>query len=138
MNMQGLSDICALIVDDEKEMRHVLKDILQDIGIGHFFEAGDVKGALHILKTSYKRIDIVLCDWNLPGQSGLDLRAEMEREEIKCAFLIVSGRGDHDSVLTAKNAGVAGYIRKPFSPYLVETRILIALQRMKNPKVCEQ
>jgi DNA-binding response OmpR family regulator len=79
-------------------------------------------------------VELILCDWNMPGRPGLDLLEELRLDGISPIFLIVSGRGDHDSVQEAKEAGVAGYIRKPFSPDQVESRILSALHRTKAMK----
>lgn len=132
---EAFSHTNVLIVDDERDMRYILHAILRDMGLRNVHEAHDVRDALHIIKTSMEPIDLILCDWNMPGRPGLDLLKELHMEGGPPAFLIVSGRGDHDSVVTAKKAGVAGYIRKPFSPKQVETRILGALQRTQESKV---
>jgi two-component system chemotaxis response regulator CheY len=130
--MKGLAHVYALIVDDERDMRFILKMLLKGMGIHNIAEAHDGKHAIQILQTTHNAIDLVLCDWNMPGMTGIQLHEEISLIMTAPPFLIISGRGDHDSVVTARSAGVAGYIRKPFSPEQVETRVLQALQCSKS------
>lgn len=134
MSDPDLSAINALIVDDERDMRHIIRTVLQNFGIREVCEAHDVKSALHIYRSSVRPVDLILCDWNMPGQCGIELLKELTYDGTIPPFLIISGRSDHDSVMMAKEAGVSGYIRKPFTPEQVESRILQALQRRNAAK----
>lgn len=135
IKLDDLASVNVLIVDDERDMRHILREILQDIGVRNVHEAPDVKAALHFIRFSLTPVDLIVCDWNLPGQTGLELLQELSYDGEVPPFLIVSGRSDHDSILLAKEAGVDGYIRKPFAPEQVESRVMSALQRSKTAKV---
>jgi DNA-binding response OmpR family regulator len=78
------------------------------------------------------RYDLVLCDWEMPEMSGLELlgwlRAnETEREESKTPFIMVTSRGDKSHVVKAVEAGVSDYIGKPFSNEQILKKVLKAL-----------
>lgn len=79
-----------------------------------------------------KRYDLVLCDWEMPEMSGLELlqwlrdREQLEGEE-KTPFIMVTSRGDKDHVVKAVEAGVNDYIGKPFSNEQLLRKIFKAL-----------
>ncbi len=137
MNGDGLEELVVLIVDDEKEMRLIMKSVLQDMGIRNIIEAEDAKHAHHILRYAFGKVDIILCDWNLPGESGMEFLHDLRGEDCRIPFLVISGRGDSQSVTLAKEASVAGYILKPFTPEQLEARIRGLLHRVNGMKACE-
>jgi len=61
----------VLVVDDFATMRRILKNILKQIGFTNISEADDGKIALTELKK--EKFDLILCDWNMPQMSGLEL-----------------------------------------------------------------
>ncbi len=130
MNFHFPPELTVLIVDDEREIRLILKSILVDIGIKSTIEAEDAKHALRMIKYSHKPIHLILCDWNLPGISGLDFLDQLHAQNLERPFFIISGRSDLDSVLSAKTHGVKGYIRKPFSAEQVESHIFSSLKQI--------
>lgn len=79
-----------------------------------------------------KRYDLVLCDWEMPELSGLELlqwlrdREQVEAED-KTPFIMVTSRGDKDHVVKAVEAGVNDYIGKPFSNEQLLRKIFKAL-----------
>lgn len=128
MNAQELEHVHVLIVDDDRDMRVILKSFLKDMGIHHVTEASDSRHALQIVQSAFRPIDLILCDWNMPGLSGIEFVEEVALAGHHPQCLMISGRGDTDSVLVARAAGVSGYIRKPFDPEHLEARVLQALQ----------
>lgn len=128
MNAEKFAALNVLIIDDERDMRFILKMLLRGMGFHNIIEAHDAKHALQIIQTAPAPMDLILCDWNMPGQTGIQFLEEIALQGDVPPFLIISGRGDHDSVVVAKAAGVTGYIRKPFAPEQVETRVLQALR----------
>lgn len=127
--MQELSALNVLVVDDQKESRAVLRSMLQDIGIVQVVEAQDAKNAEQILDHHHTKIDLIICDWNMPSITGIDFLEQIRGNGNKIPFFMVSGRGDHESVQQAKNNGVAGYLRKPFSPSQIEAKLRAVLHR---------
>ncbi len=74
-------------------------------------------------------VDLVLCDWNMPGMSGLDFLRQVRSVGLEIPFLMVTGRADKESVIEAKDAGVSAYIAKPFSQTQLEAKLRILVAR---------
>ena len=104
-----------LIVDDFATMRRILRNVLKQIGFTSIKEADDGKSALKELKK--KKFDLVLCDWNMPEMSGIELlkaiRADDELKDIP--FVMVTAESQRDNILEAVKAGANNYIVKPFT-----------------------
>lgn len=105
-----------LIVDDAASMRTLTKAILREAGFTHVFDAPG--GAEAMLMMRKVKINIVVCDWNMPGMSGLDLfkavKADVKLETPPWIMLTSSSEGD--KVKEAIMAGITSYIVKPFKP----------------------
>ena len=105
----------VLVVDDFATMRRILKNILKQIGFSNIAEADDGKTALAELKK--ERFDLVLCDWNMPEMSGIELlqniRSDDELKDIP--FVMVTAEAQKDNILEAVKAGVNNYVVKPFT-----------------------
>jgi two-component system chemotaxis response regulator CheY len=105
-----------LIVDDSASMRTLTKAILREAGFTHVFDAPG--GAEAMLMMRKIKINIVVCDWNMPGMSGLDLfkavKADLKLETPPWIMLTSSSEGD--KVKEAIMAGITSYIVKPFKP----------------------
>jgi len=105
----------VLIVDDFATMRRILKNILKQIGFSNITEADDGKTALIELKK--EQFDLVLCDWNMPEMSGLELLQKVRSDdELKdTPFVMVTAEAQKDNILEAVKAGVNNYVVKPFT-----------------------
>ena len=111
----SLNDLHVLVVDDQANALHLIKDMLKSFGVLAVQTAADAPGALELLKERKDLVDVVLCDWSMPEMSGLDLLREVRKTHKDLPFVMVTGTADPASVLAAKDGGVTGYIRKPFS-----------------------
>jgi DNA-binding NtrC family response regulator len=120
-----LEKIRVLIVDDQQEMRSMIKGMLMDMGITQTFEASDGKEALSFSDAALDMVDVVICDWNMPKLSGVEFLRQMRSVSPEMPFLMITGRSDVDSVAEAKASGVTAYIRKPFSPAQLETKLRV-------------
>ena len=105
----------VIIVDDFATMRRILKNILRQIGFGNISEAGDGKSALRELKK--QKFDLILCDWNMPEMSGVELLTTIRSDdELKnMPFIMVTAEAQKDNIIEAVKAGVSNYIVKPFT-----------------------
>jgi len=105
----------VLIVDDFATMRRILKNILKQIGFSNIAEADDGKTALTELKKD--KFDLVLCDWNMPGMSGLELLQNVRSDAgLKdTPFIMVTAEAQKENILEAVKAGVNNYVVKPFT-----------------------
>ncbi len=126
-----LANLKILIVEDQPESRMSLKTILDELGVREVFEADDGRTGAQFVGESGNGIDLVLCDWNMPVMSGIDFFRHVREQGNAVPFLMITGRGDHDSVMEARSTGVNGYIRKPFSPQQIEAKLRILATRLK-------
>jgi len=108
----------VLIVDDSAAMRSVIKKTIKVSGfkVGEYLEAADGKEALDILSNAW--IDLVLSDINMPNMNGLELLAEMSKDQdLKpIPVVMITTEGSQKSVQKSEELGAKGYIKKPFQP----------------------
>lgn len=123
----SLDGLNVLVVDDDEAMRMLVCRMLKRMRVDRIVEAGGGEQALERLAAAPKGVDIVICDWNMPGMSGMDLFKQVHANQPKLPFLMLTGRADLESVVAAKKAGVHGYIVKPISPQELKTKITYLL-----------
>jgi two-component system, OmpR family, response regulator RegX3 len=81
-------------------------------------------------KAGEKAIDILLLDWNLPGESGLDLVQQLrESQGAYIPVIFITANQDEDDIVTALQAGADDYITKPARPNEVLARVRAQLRR---------
>lgn len=105
----------ALVVDDSKALRMLMKNILKGIGF-ETFEAGHGKEALERL-AAIGNVDLALVDWNMPEMNGLDfvkaLRSDVTKDDIK--IIMVTTETEMPRMVAALEAGANEYLMKPFT-----------------------
>ena len=108
----------VLIVDDSFSMRAVIKKIIKVSGfnVGKYLEAADGKEALKVLEDEW--VDLVLTDINMPNMSGLELIAEIKRDQLMQSIpvVMVTTEGSKERMQESMELGASGYIKKPFLP----------------------
>lgn len=118
----------VLVADDSKDMRQLIKDMLKEIGVKQIFEAEDGREALRrSTQTGEDRPDIIVCDWDMPHLSGIDLLRELRKNTSHQIFVMATSHKDVESVKLARAAGVDGYIIKPFSANQLRNKIVSIL-----------
>mgnify|MGYP003384581704 FL=1 len=106
----------VLVVDDAAFIRDLIKKAMRDSYPSFkIHEAMDGRKAQAVLKSN--PIDLVLCDWEMPEMSGLELITWMRTEDRykETPFMMITSRGERDHVIKAVTAGVSDYIGKPFT-----------------------
>jgi len=105
----------ALVIDDSKAMRMILKRELVALGF-EVFEAGDGQEALSRL-AELGAVDVVLVDWTMPGMDGMtfvhQVRAEAAYEEMR--VVMITSESDPAQIFHALMAGVDEYATKPIT-----------------------
>jgi two-component system chemotaxis response regulator CheY len=119
----------VLLVEDQPEARSMTRNMLSELGITQIFESKDGREALSFMDMADDFVNFVICDWNMPNLSGIELLKQIRSVNGALPFLLVTGRTDMDSVFEAKSAGVSGYIRKPFSPAQLEAKLRALLHK---------
>ncbi|HKM37581.1 MAG TPA: chemotaxis response regulator CheY [Thiopseudomonas sp.] len=112
-----------LIVDDFSTMRRIIKNLLRDLGFTNTAEADDGATALPMLKNG--NFDFLVTDWNMPIMSGLDLLREVRADaNLKhLPVLMVTAEAKRDQIIAAAQAGVNGYVVKPFTAQALKDKI---------------
>jgi two-component system chemotaxis response regulator CheY len=128
----GLEKLRILIVDDQAEIRAMIRNMLSDMGITQTFEAADGKEAMSFIDSAMDFIDLVICDWNMPKLSGVELLRQLRSVNPDLPFLMITGRSDIESVAEAKASGVTAYIRKPFSPAHLEIKLRVVKSQIER------
>lgn len=124
------SGLKILIVEDQAEARALLRNMLMELGVNQIFEASDGREALKFIDNAFDFIDLIICDWNMPAMSGVELLRQLRTVDPTMPFLMITGRSDLESVVEAKSSGVTGYIRKPFSPKQLEAKLKIIIHKI--------
>jgi two-component system, chemotaxis family, chemotaxis protein CheY len=113
----------VLVVDDFSTMRRIIKNLLRELGFTNMVEADDGATALPILKSG--GIDFLITDWNMPGMPGIELlNAVRGDEQLKhLPVLMVTAEAKREQIVQAAQAGINGYIVKPFTAQTLQTKI---------------
>ncbi|HBN8448496.1 response regulator [Ectopseudomonas oleovorans] len=125
-----MSKVSVLVVDDASFIRDLVKKGLRDHFPGiQIDEAVNGRKAQQMLMR--QTVDLILCDWEMPEMSGLELLGWCrEQDALKTTpFIMVTSRGDKENVVQAIQAGVSDYIGKPFSNDQLVTKVRKALSR---------
>ena len=121
-----------LVVDDFSTMRRIVKNLLVEIGFSNIEEADDGKTALPILENG--GIDFLVTDWNMPGMAGIDLlkavRANPELSSLP--VLMVTAEAKREQIMEAAEAGVNGYVVKPFTADTLKEKVDKVFLRLEN------
>jgi len=125
-----------LVVDDFEPMRKVTSGQLRAMGANIILTAKNGAEALRILQK--RRVDIVLCDWNMPIMTGLELLKEVRADAIlsRLPFIMITAEIERERVAEAINSGVSDLLVKPYTTNRLATRIekaLTARPRSSSP-----
>jgi len=125
-------DMKILIVDDFSTMRRIIKNLLRDLGFTNVKEADDGNTALPMLTSEH--FDFLVTDWNMPGMTGIDLlRAVRADERLKhLPVLMVTAEAKREQIIEAAQAGVNGYVVKPFTALALKEKIEKIFERVNG------
>ena len=124
-----MDNICTLIVDDSSVMRKIVERSLRQAGLNltQVFEAANGAEALAAIKNH--KVDLILCDINMPVMDGLEFVKQLASLESAkgVPVVMITTEGSEGHVVQALSAGARGYIRKPFTPDQVKEHVLPVL-----------
>ncbi|MCB1790344.1 MAG: response regulator [Gammaproteobacteria bacterium] len=124
----NLAKLKTLVVDDMSSMRMMIKSVLRDNGIVDIVEAADGEKAVELLAKG--RIDLVICDWDMPNMNGLAFLRHVRADAAmaRLPFIMLTANADRDHVERAIEAGVSDYLAKPFKPPDLIRKVLRVLR----------
>jgi response regulator NasT len=124
-----------LIAEDEVVPRMDLKETLQNLGYQVVGVAEDGRQAVDLAREL--RPDLVLMDIKMPHLDGISAARQLLEERV-AAVLLLSAYSDRDLVDGAKDAGVLGYVTKPFAEPQLVTAVEVALARFRELQSLEK
>ena len=130
--MEGLR---ILIVDDESIIRMDLREMLSNLGYLVIGEVGDGRSAVNLAREL--RPDLVIMDIKMPDMDGIDAAKILTEEKI-APVLLLTAYSQRELVSRAKEAGVAGYLVKPFRESDLSPAIEVALARFVEFEALEK
>src|SRR6187431_3732594 len=112
-----------LVVDDFSTMRRIVKNLLQELGYSDITEADDGNTALPLLQAG--SFDVLITDWNMPGMPGIDLLKAVRADArlAKLPVLMLTAEAKREQIIEAAQAGVNGYVIKPFTAVTLKEKI---------------
>ena len=103
-----------LVVDDEEGVRRSLKKVLERDGYSVLL-AEDGRRAIGIVRDNPQRIKTVMSDYKMPGIDGLETLIEIGKINPEMTRIMLTGYATMESAIESVNAGIDGFITKPFS-----------------------
>ena len=118
-----------LVVDDYSAMRKIIRNLLRDLGFTNTHEAADGSAALSMLQGG--GFDFLITDWTMPGMQGIDLLKAVRADAALSTLpvLMVTAESKRDQIVEAAQAGVNGYVVKPFTGVTLEQKIRMIFER---------
>ena len=119
-----------LIVDDFSTMRRIIKNLLRELGFSNTSEADDGSTALPMLKSG--NFDFLITDWNMPNMEGIALLKAVRADPMlkSLPVLMVTAEAKRDQIVEAAQAGVNGYIVKPFTAATLQEKLDKIFEKM--------
>lgn len=121
-----------LVVDDFSTMRRIIRNLLRDLGFNNIEEADDGNSALPMLRSG--KYNFLITDWNMPGMNGMELLKEVRADESlkSLPILMVTAEAKRDQIVSAAQAGVNGYVVKPFTAAVLKDKIEKIFERIES------
>jgi two-component system OmpR family response regulator len=121
-----------LVIEDDPEIRHLLRDYLQRQGFR--VDIGDGGAALDRFRTTLGEPDLVVLDIMLPGEDGLSICRRL-RASSRVPILMLTAKGEDIDRILGLEMGADDYLAKPFKPRELVARIRAILRRIETPPV---
>jgi two-component system chemotaxis response regulator CheY len=129
MNMD-LGNLRVLVVDDNEPARKLLTMVLERLGIYKVVTAENGLEAQNIIAGMEGLVDLIICDWNMPTMSGMDLLRQVRWGYPDLPFIMVTANSDLQSAKAAKEQGATDFIAKPVTALAVEERLRLLFDQL--------
>ncbi len=126
---KAIGDARILVAEDSEDSAQLLIDLLADMGIKHIDHATDGIDAFDHIKRAEAPYHIVLCDWDMPEISGLEVHSKAKASNTlgNTHFIMVTGVTEAAKIKQAVQQGINDYVVKPIDIDILENKVLVAL-----------
>lgn len=128
-----LENLQVLIVDDNRQMRFLVRSILRAAGLRRVAEADNAVEALELMQRF--PVDLVVVDWNMRPVDGIALTRKIrhgpDSPNHEVPIVMLTAHTERDRVAAARDAGINGLVRKPISTQLLLDRVGAALTDLR-------
>jgi len=131
--VENLAKIAVLIVDSDKRISNIIREVLESLGFQKILQAADGASALHIMST--EKIDMLITDWRMSPMDGISLVKYLRTAETSpnrfIPVIMLTANVERDQVEMARDVGVTEFVIKPFSAKTLCSRIVALID---NPR----
>ena len=122
---QNWNDPKILLIDSKPDAVNQTKEMLRDLGFMRIDTVDNGSDGFALIETCADDdpYDLVLCAWEMPAMTGLEMLRQIRATDPDLPFIMLAVRADHASVVEAKELAVTGYIKKPFSMNELRTKV---------------
>lgn len=122
----------VLVIEDDYHLRQVIKLAFSQLRCNRVLEASDGESALEVYKVAAEKLDVIVCDLNMPGMDGFGfvrhLRQNLDQRAKDIPVIILTAsKPREDIVRPLAELGVQGYLVKPVTAGGLEKQITRAL-----------
>lgn len=123
-----------MVADDMASLRALTIGFLVDLGFFDIMEAGDGEEAWQKISTSDPKIDLVLCDLNMPKMTGLEVLKKVREDQrfANLPFVMVTTESETQLVMQAAQLKVTNFVVKPLTPTLLTTKLAQTYKRTRS------
>ncbi|MFC3231568.1 response regulator [Marinibaculum pumilum] len=131
MSVGDLSQVSVLVVDDNLQMRAVVRAILRGLSVGQVLEAETVEQAFDQVRRH--NVDVIFCDWVLNPGSGIDFVLRLRRDPRSpnpyLPVIMMSAHAERSRIERARDAGVTEFLVKPITINAVLAKFVEIIER---------
>lgn len=138
-NKIRLSKVSVLVVDDDKAIANLIKNVLKNLGFGNVVVVHNASDGLQVLHNT--AIDLVITDWEMEPMSGVELTQAVRKFDAPKCFLpviMLTGHGEKAEIEKARDSGITEYLIKPFTAKALCTRIMMVVDAPRSFILCKQ
>jgi CheY-like chemotaxis protein len=136
--MLKLERLMVLVVDDDEVVRKIIVEHMQGFGFKNFIEAKDGAEAYRYIQDPIQRLDLILCDWEMPRTDGLTLLRALRANKTKAdvPFIMITSQQSQErmKISKAKVHEVSSYIVKPFRGEVLKEKVFSVLLEYEKKK----
>ena|SRR3989344_3127625 len=134
-----IDKMTVLIVDDDSEIREIIKNYMIHFGFKTFLEAKDGAHAYRYVLDTRQKIDLIISDWEMPNADGLTLLRAVRGNKSRAdtPFIMVTSQQSQErmKITNAKKNSVDCYIIKPFRSEILQEKVWKALKLDEQDKI---